>query len=84
MHFTLDQTGVLFWVIRITKQKNPLLRIEHGKRLVEYNHRKKEKLKHLNEQITKQDDMIEHKPEEPINNYLNISGVCVVGLAMVG
>ena len=48
----------------ITKQKNPL-RVEQGKRLVEYNCRKKEELKHLNEQITKQDDMVEHKAEEP-------------------
>ena len=30
----------------VTKQKNPL-RIEQGKKLVEYNHRKKEELKHL-------------------------------------
>ena len=67
----------------ITKQRNPL-RIEQGKRLVEYNHHKKEELKHLNEQITKQDDMIECKPEEPSNNYLYISGVSVVGLTVVG
>ena len=45
----------------VTKQKNPL-RIEQGKKLVKYNHRKKEELKCLNEQITKQDDMIERKP----------------------
>ena len=38
----------------VTKQKNPL-RIEQGKRLVEYNRRKKEELKRLNEQITKRD-----------------------------
>ena len=67
----------------ITKQKNPLT-VEQGKRLVEYNHRKKQELKHFNEQITKQDDMIEHKPDEPSNNYLYISGVSVVGLAIVG
>ena len=66
-----------------TKQKNPL-RVEQGKRLVEYNHCKKEKLKHLNEKITKQDDMIERKPEEPSNNYLYISSVGVVGLATAG
>ena len=52
----------------ITKQRNPL-RDEQGKRLIEYNHCKKEELTHLNEQITKQDDMLEHKPEEPSNNY---------------
>ena len=34
----------------VTKQENPL-RIEQGKKLVEYNHRKKEELKRLNEQI---------------------------------
>ena len=36
----------------VTKQKNPL-RIEQGKKLVEYNCRKKEELKRLNYQITK-------------------------------
>ena len=40
----------------ITKQKSPL-RVEQGKRLAEYNHHKKDKLKHLNEQITKRDDI---------------------------
>ena len=44
----------------VTKQKNPL-RIEQGKKLVEYNKRKKGELKHLNEQITKQDDMADYK-----------------------
>ena len=28
--------------------------------------------------------MVEHKPKEPSNNYLYISGVGVVGLAIVG
>ena len=51
----------------VTKQKNPL-RVEQGKRLVEYNRRKQEVLKCLNERITKQDDMIEHKPVELSNN----------------
>ena len=36
----------------VTKQKNPL-RTEQGKKLVEYNKRKKKELKCLNEQITK-------------------------------
>ena len=67
----------------ITKQKNPL-RAEQGKRLVEYNRRKKEELTHLNELITNQDYMVEHKPKEPSNNYLYICGVGVVGLAIVG
>ena len=66
----------------VTKLKNPL-RIEQGKKLVEYNHRKKEELKRLNEHITKQDDMIEHKPVELNNNYLYFSGVNVVGLASI-
>ena len=61
----------------ITKQKNPLI-VEQGKTLVEYNHDKKEELKHLNKRITKQDDTIERKPEEPSNNYLNTSSVGVV------
>ena len=38
----------------------------------------------MHEQITKQDDMIEHKPKEPSNNYLYISGVGVVELALFG
>ena len=67
----------------ITKQKNPL-RVEQRKRLVEYNGRKKQELKNLNEQITKQDNMIEHKPEEPSNNYLHVSSVSVVELVIVG
>ena len=37
----------------VTKQENPL-RTEQGKKLVEYNKHKKEELKRLNEQITKQ------------------------------
>ena len=40
-----------------TKKKNPL-RIEQGKRLVEYNCCNKEERRNLNEQITKQDNMI--------------------------
>ena len=52
--------------------------------LVEYNCRKKEELKLLNEQITKQDDMVEHKPIELSNNYLYISGISVVGITIAG
>ena len=40
----------------VTKQKNPL-RVEQGRKLVEYNKRKKEELKRLNDQITKQDSV---------------------------
>ena len=54
-----------------TKQKN-LLRIEQGKRLVENNCCKKKELKRLNEQITKQDDIVEHKSTELSNNYLYV------------
>ena len=49
----------------VTKQKNPL-RIEQGRKLVEYNHHKKEELKHLNDQITKQDS-IDHKTRPDTN-----------------
>ena len=67
----------------ITKQKNPL-RIEQGEKLVEYNKRKKEELKHLNEQITKQDDIAEHKPKPNMNNYVYAGGLSVFGLAIGG
>ena len=67
----------------VTKQKNPL-RIEQGRRLVKYNCCEKEELKRLNEQITKQGDMIECKPIDLSNNYLYISGVSVVGIAIAG
>ena len=66
----------------VTKQKNPL-RIEQGRKLVEYNKRKKEELKRLNDQITKQDG-IEHKPKPNMNNYVYAGGLSVLGLAIVG
>ena len=66
----------------VTKQKHPL-RIEQGKRLVEYNRRKKEELKRLNEQITKQDG-IEHKPRRDTKNYVNVGCLNVFGLAIGG
>ena len=59
----------------VTKQKNPL-RIEQGRKLVEYNKRKKEELKHLNEQITKQDNIAEHKPR-PIQVLMYMPAVLV-------
>ena len=64
------------------KQKNPL-RIEQGKRLVEYNRHKKEELQRLNEQITKQDG-IEHKPRRNTNNYVYVSCLIAFGLAIGG
>ena len=67
----------------VTKQKNPL-RIEQGKKLVEYNKRKKEELKRLNDQITKQDDMAEHKPRPDTNVYVYASGLSVLGLVIGG
>ena len=67
----------------VTKQKNPL-RIEQGKKLVEYNKRKKEELKQLNEQITKQDDIAEHKPKPDTNAYVYVGGLSVLGLAIGG
>ena len=67
----------------VTKQKNPL-RIEQGKKLVEYKKRKKEELKHLNDQITKQDDMGEHKPRPNTSTYVYAGGLSLLGLAIGG
>ena len=68
----------------VTKQKNPL-RIEQGRKLVEYNKRKKEELKRLNDQITKQDSMTDHKPKpDTNNNYIYVCGISVFGLAVCG
>ena len=67
----------------VIKQKNPL-RIEQGKRLVEYNHHKKEEQKCLNEQITKQDGMVEHKPRTDTNNYVYVGGLSLLALAIGG
>ena len=65
------------------KTEDPL-RIEQGKRLVEYNGRKKEELKRLNERITKQDDMVEHKPKPHTNTYVYVGSLSVFGLAIGG
>ena len=67
----------------VTKQKNPL-RIEQGKKLVEYNCHKKEELKPLNEQITKQDDIAEHKPKPNMNNCVYVGSLSVLGLVIGG
>ena len=67
----------------VTKQKNPL-RIEQGKKLVEYNKRKKEELKRLNDRITRQDDIAEHKPRPNTNVYVYAGGLSVLGLAIGG
>ena len=50
--------------------------------MVEYNKCKKEELKRLNGQITKQDDMTEHKPRSDTNTYVYAGGLSVLGLAI--
>ena len=67
----------------VTKQKNPL-RIEQRRKLVEYNKRKTEELKRLNKQITKQDDIAEHKPRPNTSTYVYAEGLSVLGLAISG
>ena len=67
----------------VTKQKNPL-RIEQGRKLVEYNKCKKEELKRLNDQIAKQDNIADHKPRPHTNAYVYAGGLCVLGLAIGG
>ena len=67
----------------VTKQKNPL-RVERGRKLVEYNKRKKEELKRLNDRITKQDNIADHKPRPHTNAYVYVGGLSVLGLAIGG
>ena len=67
----------------VTKQKNPL-RVEQGRKLVEYNKRKKDELKPLNDQITKQDNIADHKPKPNTNAYVYAGGLSVLGLAIGG
>ena len=52
--------------------------------MVEYNCCKKEKLKWLNEQITKQDDIAEHKPRYGTNTYVYAGSLSVLALAIGG
>ena len=66
----------------VTKQKNPL-RIEQGRKLVENNRCKKEELKRLNEQITKQDST-EYKPRPDTNSYVYVGSLSLFGLAIGG
>ena len=66
----------------VTKQKNPL-RVEQGRKLVEYNRRKKEELKRLNDQITKQDS-VDHKTRPDTNAYVYAGGLSVLGLVIGG
>ena len=65
----------------VTKQKNPL-RVEQGRKLVEYNKHKKEELKRLNDRITKQDNIADHKPRPHTNAYVYVGGLSVLGLAI--
>ena len=43
-----------------------------------------EELKCLNEQITKQDDMVDHKPKPNTSMYVYAGGLSVFGLAIGG
>ena len=52
--------------------------------MVEYNKRKKEELKRLNELITKQDNIAEHKPRPNTSTYVYAGGLSVLGLAIGG
>ena len=52
--------------------------------MVEYNKRKKEELKRLNEQITKQDNIAEHKPRPDTSTYVYAGSLSVLGLAIGG
>ena len=67
----------------VTKQKNPL-RIEQGRKLVEYNKRKKEELKRLNDRITKQDNIAEHKSRPHTDVYIYAGGLSALVLAIGG
>ena len=52
--------------------------------MVEHNKCKKEELKCLNEQITKQDDMADHKPKHDTSTHVYVGGLSVLGLAISG
>ena len=52
--------------------------------ILTYNRRKKEELKRLNKQITKQDNIAEHKPKPNMNNYVYVGSLSVLGLAISG
>ena len=52
--------------------------------MVEYNKCKKGELKRLNKQITKQDNIAEHKPRSDTNTYVYAGGLSLLGLAISG
>ena len=62
----------------VTKQKNPL-RIEQGKNWLNIT-----TVKRRNEQITKQDNIAEHKPRPDTSTYVYAGGLSVLGLAIGG
>ena len=66
---------------KVTKPKNPL-RVEQGRKLVEYNRRKKDELKRLNDHITNQ-EREEHKVIKQEGNSYKYIGIGV-GLLLVG
>ena len=66
----------------VTKQKNPL-RIEQGKNWLNITNVRK-RTKALNEQITKQDNIAEHKPRPDTSTYVYAGSLSVLGLAMGG
>ena len=51
--------------------------------MVEYNRRKKQELKRLNEDITKQDSM-DHRPRPDTSTYVYAGSLSVLGLAIGG
>ena len=57
---------------------------QNQEKLVECNKRKKEELKRLNDQITKQDDIAEYKPRTDSNNYVYVGGLSLFALAIGG
>ena len=79
-----SNSGTCDTATRNCNQTENHLRIEQGKKLVEDNKRKKEELKRLNEQITKQDYIAEHKPRPNTNAYVYAGGLSVLGLAIGG
>ena len=52
--------------------------------MVEHNCRKKEELKRFNEQITKQDGMLEHKPRTDTNGYVYVGSLSLLEIAIGG
>ena len=69
---------------RDCNQTEEPLRVEQGRKLVEYNKCKKEELKRLNDRITKQDNIADHKPRPHTNAYVYVGGLSVLGLAIGG